>query len=44
MTNVAELEMEVGVAGSTTQKNWPVIVAIVAIVAITNKDSAEVAQ
>jgi hypothetical protein len=38
MLNVPELEMEVGVAGATTQKNSPVIVAIVAIVAITHAE------
>jgi hypothetical protein len=43
MLNVPELEMEVGVAGATTQKNSPIIVAIVAILAITHGD-AEVAK
>ena len=37
MKNVPELEMEVGVAGATTQKNSPLIVAVIAIVAITHK-------
>lgn len=40
MKNIPELEMQVGVAGATTQKNSPIIVAIVAIVAITNKKAA----